>query len=600
MTTALQQTSKVHPVVKEDISIMIGGQGGDGTLTVVNLLGNVFRNLGLNIYDTRNVLSRIRGGHADGVIRASIREVYSSADDIDVLVAFDEEAVQAGLQELSRDAVIVFDSSKSPLSESLRKPGFTIYSVPLGNMAATELRRNIFKNTIAFALLGRLLGLEDQLLSAVLTSRYEKRGKDALETNTKALQMGFDFATKNSLVNHYTLSRGSNAGKKIQSTGNDAVAFGFLVSGGRFFVGYPITPATDIMEWLAIRLPKFGGVVKQAEDELAVINIGIGAAYAGARVMVATSGPGQSLMTEGVGHAGEAEVPIVVVECQRVGPSTGEPTKNEQSDVNQVVYGSHGEFPRLVIAPGTPADCFCMTNQAMNLAEKYQLPVFLLLDQALCQNSASIPPFDLSGVNVDRGKFASEDILSKLDVYKRYEFTHDGVSLRSIPSQEGGESQVTGNEHNEFGLVSTDNTNRLRMMRKRMTKLENSKKDLPRGNNVGPEEARIGIIGFGSTYGPITESMSQLSEKGIHVKFHQIRTIWPILEEDVQSFVDSVDAVFVVENNYQGQLATLIRGAIDNSSGKIQSVTKFDGTSFKPREITGAVLSYVDSSKVSV
>ena len=333
MATELQQKSNTDSVLKDDISIMIGGQGGDGTLTVVSLLGNTFRNLGLNIYDARNVLSRIRGGHADGIIRACEREIYSIGDKIDILVAFDEEAVRAGLSELSSDAVIVFDSSKGALSDSLVKPGFRVYSAPLGNMAASELRRNIFKNTAAFAIVGRLLGLEDQLLLDVLKIRYERRGKEAYESNLKALQIGFDVATKNIQVRPYLLKRGSKKAK-ILSTGNEVTAFGFLVSGGRFFVGYPITPATDIMEWLTPRLPKFGGVVKQAEDDLAVINMGIGAACTGARVMVATSGPGQSLMTEGVGHAGEAEVPIVVVECQRVGPESQENLQRMSSQIS--------------------------------------------------------------------------------------------------------------------------------------------------------------------------------------------------------------------------------------------------------------------------
>ncbi len=589
MATKLEQASEVQTVLKNDVCVMIGGQGGDGTLTVVNLLGRVFRDIGLNIYDARNVLSRIRGGHADGVIRASVRDIHSIGDQVDVLVAFDEEAVQMGLSDLSDTAVIVFDSSKGQLSAGLRKPGFRIYSAPFGNMAASELRRNIFKNTITFGVLGRLLGLDDELLKKVLIVRYERRGKEALESNLKALQLGLDYATKNIVANPYSLARASNS-NKILSTGNEAVAFAFLASGGRFFIGYPITPATDIMEWLTPRLPKFGGVVKQAEDELAVINMGIGAAYAGARVMVATSGPGQSLMTEGVGHAGEAEIPIVVVECQRVGPSTGEPTKNEQSDVNHVVFASHGEFPRLVIAPGTANECFYVTSQAMNLAEKYQLPVFLLLDQALCQNSASIEPFDLTKLTIDRGKLATEEDLAKLAVFKRYEFTEDGISWRSIPSEEGGESQVTGNEHTEFGAVSTDRTNRLRMMRKRMNKLELAKKDLPKGNNFGPKTAKIGIIGFGSTYGPIIESMEQLAGKGVEVRFHQIRTIWPLLEDDLHEFIDQLDIVYVVENNYQGQLANLIRSSVGDSN-RIESITKFDGSSFKPKEITGAVLS---------
>lgn len=590
MTTELKQAVKSDPILRDDIALMIGGQGGDGTLTVVNLLGRVFRDIGLNIYDARNVLSRIRGGHADGVIRASTRDIFSIGDNIDVLVAFDEEAVQAGLAELSKDAIVVFDSSKGELPESYKERGLRVYSAPLGNMAASALRRNIFKNTIAFAILGRLLSIPDETMMSVLKARYERRGKEALESNLKALQIGLDYATKSITASPYKLVRGTSSGR-ILATGNEAAAYGFLVGGGRFFVGYPITPATDIMEWLAPRLPKFGGVVRQAEDELAVINMGIGAAYAGARVMVATSGPGQSLMTEGVGHAGEAEVPIVVVECQRVGPSTGEPTKNEQSDLNHVVYGSHGEFPRLVLAPGNPSESFDLTVKALNLAEKYQLPVFLLLDQALCQNSASVEPFDIANVTVERGKLATEDQLSKLDVYKRYQLTDDGVSLRSVPSQNGGLSQVTGNEHNEFGLVSIDKTNRLRMMHKRMNKLQHAKKDLPRGINFGSKNAKIGIIGFGSTYGPIVESMQQLAEKSVNVRFHQVRTIYPLLEDELHEFIEPLEKVFVIENNYQGQLASLIRSSVKHGE-KIQSLTKFDGTSFKPKEITNTILSH--------
>ncbi|HYB03940.1 MAG TPA: 2-oxoacid:acceptor oxidoreductase subunit alpha, partial [Nitrososphaerales archaeon] len=523
--------------------------------------------------------------------------IHSTGDDIDVLVAFDEEAVQAGLPDLANDAVIVFDSSKGQLSEVSKRPGFRIYSGPFGNMAASALRRNIFKNTITFGILGRLLGLDDEVLKKYLIARFERRGKEALESNLKALELGLDYATRNIPSSHYILAKGTSS-DRILSSGNEAVAFGFLASGGRFFIGYPITPATDIMEWLQPRLPKFGGVVKQAEDELAVINMGIGAAYAGARVMVATSGPGQSLMTEGVGHAGQAEIPIVVVECQRVGPSTGEPTKNEQSDINHVVFGSHGEFPRLVIAPATANEAFYITSHAMNLAEKYQLPVFLVLDQALCQNSVSIEPFNLKAITIERGKLATQQDLEKLAVFKRYEFTEDGVSWRSIPSQEGGESQVTGNEHNEFGAVSTDRTNRLRMMRKRMMKLERAKKDLPKGNNFGPKTAKIGIIGFGSSYGPIMESMEQLAEKGVEVRFHQIRTIWPLLEDDLHDFVDRLDKVFIVENNYSGQLASLIQANFGEFSPKLESITKFDGSSFKPKEITGAILSKM-STKVS-
>jgi 2-oxoglutarate ferredoxin oxidoreductase subunit alpha len=215
----------------------------------------------------------------------------------------------------------------------------------------------------------------------------------------------------------------------------------------------------------------------------------------------------------------------------------------------------------------------------------------------LCQNSTSIDPFDLSQIEIDRGKLVTEEDLAKMAVYKRYEFTDDGISPRSIPSQKGGESQVTGNEHNEFGAVSTDKTNRLRMMRKRMMKLEIAKKDLPKGKNFGPKEAKIGIIGFGSTFGPIMEGMEQLSKSGVIARFHQIRTIWPLLEDDLQEFLNDMDVVFVVENNYQGQLASLIRNHIDRPE-IMQSITKFDGSSFKPKEISGSILSSLGTKMV--
>jgi 2-oxoglutarate ferredoxin oxidoreductase subunit alpha len=589
----LEVKEAIQSELKQDFTIMIGGQGGDGTLTVVNLLGSIFRNIGLDIYDTRNVLSSIRGGHADGVVRASTRPIFSIGDQIDILVAFDEEAVIAALNELAEYACIVFDNSKGSLSEKYKRPGLEIFNAPLGNMAASKLRRNIFKNTIAFGILGKLLGLEDDLLLSVLKARYERRGKEALDSNMQALLLGFEYAKQNVSRPFFKLPRGEKS-SKILATGNEATAYGFLVGGGRVFFGYPITPATDIMEWLAPRLPKVGGVVKQAEDELAVINMGIGAAYAGARVMVATSGPGQSLMTEGVGHSGEAEIPIVIAECQRVGPSTGEPTKNEQSDVNHVVYGSHGEFPRLVIAPGNASECFEMSVNALNLAEMYQLPVFLLLDQALCQNSESILPFDIKSVKINRGKLLSEKEINELNTYKRYQFTEDGVSPRSIPSLEGGQSQVTGNEHNEYGITSVDKANRLRMMSKRMKKIEHAKNDLPRGVNFGAESAQVGIIGFGSTFGPIMEALEQLRENQIPVRFHQIRTIYPLLIEDLKEFANPLERIFVVENNFQGQLANMIRSVLDRKE-RVESITKFDGTSFRPREISQAIIASLRS-----
>jgi Pyruvate:ferredoxin oxidoreductase and related 2-oxoacid:ferredoxin oxidoreductases, alpha subunit len=273
-----------------------------------------------------------------------------------------------------------------------------------------------------------------------------------LEGNLKALEIGFRLADELGVATHYALPV-SEPLDRIQIIGDEAIAFGFIVGGGRFYAGYPITPASEILEYLQANLPKFGGVAIQAEDEISAINMALGASLAGVRAMVATSGPGQDLMTEGVGQAAEAELPLVIVEVQRAGPSTGMPTKHEQSDVNHVVFGGHGDFPRIVIAPADATDCFYMTIDALNLAEKYQLPVFILIDQALAQNTQTVPEFDLTKVKIDRGKLLTQEQLNALPVYKRYEFTEDGVSARTIPGMPNGFFQVTGNEHNEWGFV---------------------------------------------------------------------------------------------------------------------------------------------------
>jgi 2-oxoglutarate ferredoxin oxidoreductase subunit alpha len=584
---------KVSPKAVNDIKVMVGGQGGDGTLTVISLLARCFKEIGLYTYDSRNVLSRIRGGHADGVLRASTREILSVGDDLDVLVAFDEEAVAVARNLLVNDAVVIYDSSRGPLRKELLPAGVSLYEAKMGEIAGTELKKTLLKNTISFAILCRVLGVKDEIAQKVVRMRYQRKGGEVLEGNLKALEIGFRLADELGVATHYALPV-SEPLDRIQIIGDEAIAFGFIVGGGRFYAGYPITPASEILEYLQANLPKFGGVAIQAEDEISAINMALGASLAGVRAMVATSGPGQDLMTEGVGQAAEAELPLVIVEVQRAGPSTGMPTKHEQSDVNHVVFGGHGDFPRIVIAPADATDCFYMTIDALNLAEKYQLPVFILIDQALAQNTQTVPEFDLTKVKIDRGKLLTQEQLNALPVYKRYEFTEDGVSARTIPGMPNGFFQVTGNEHNEWGFVTTDPVNRTKIMRKRMIKLEVAKADLPRGRVYGDQSARVGFISFGSNIGPVLEAMEQLKSRGITTKFLLLRTIYPLIIEELSDFLESVDVAFVVECNLTGQLRGLIRREVGYAD-KLIGINKFDGTSFRPREITEQVVSRLNA-----
>ena len=562
---------------------MIGGQGGDGTLTVSDLLGRYFRKRGLYVYTSRNVLSRIRGGHADASVRASREPIAAVKAQVDVLVAFDREAVEIGKAELAPHGFVVYDSTTfhTDLTSAAGFPFAMLVGGPLG--------QPIFKNTAAYGALSVLLGFDPELSREVIQERFRRRSAEALEKNLKALEIGRKAALEYPGVpDRFSVAEG-NAHDLILTTGNQAVALGFVVGGGRFFAGYPITPATEILEHLQRYLPAFGGVVRQAEDELGAINMVIGASYAGARTMTSTSGPGLSLMTEGISHAGAAEIPIVVVDCQRVGPSTGEPTRMEQSDLSHLANLGHGEYPRFILAPATPEDAFLLTVHALNLAERWRLPVILLMDQALSQNTATSARFDLSAVHLDRGKQLTAESAAKLAQYKVYEFTDDGPSAVVPPGTPGLWSEVTGNEHDEWGHVSVNPVNRARMMRKRMEKMRKAQGELPAARLFGPADARVGLIGFGNTAGPILEARRLLEAKGISSRYFQARTLFPVPVLELDPFLKGVDVAYVVEHNYTGQFARLVREHLPWHHEKLRSVLKYDGSTFRAPEIVNAV-----------
>jgi 2-oxoglutarate/2-oxoacid ferredoxin oxidoreductase subunit alpha len=575
--------ARARPLELADLSVMIGGQGGDGTLTVSDLLGRYFRKRGLYVYTSRNVLSRIRGGHADASVRASRDPTAAVKAQVDVLVAFDQQAIDLGRPELASHGFVLYDSTafRSDLPNSVGFPFATLVGGPLG--------QPIFKNTAAYGALSVVFGFDAALTRSVIEERFRRRGGEALEKNLKALEIGRKAALEAPGVpDRFTVVEG-DAHDLILTTGNQAVALGFAVGGGRFFAGYPITPATEIMEYLQRYLPPLGGVVRQAEDELAAINMVIGASYAGARAMTSTSGPGLSLMTEGIGHAGAAEIPVLVADCQRVGPSTGEPTRHEQSDLSHLAHLGHGEFPRFILAPADPVDCFGLTVDALNLADRWRLPVILLLDQALCQNTTTSPRFELGGVVVDRGARLAPERLATMDEYKVYGLTEDGVSPWAIPGTPGVWSEVTGNEHDEWGHVSVDPVNRRKMMRKRMEKMRRARDELPAGRLFGPAGAKVGLIGFGSTSGPILEAQRLLGARGVPTRYYQARTVFPVPAHELDPFLGSVEAAYVVEHNYTGQFARLIREALPWHHAKLRSVLKYDGSSFRAPEIVGEI-----------
>jgi len=588
-----------NSVVLNEIEIMFGGQAGDGSLTTGDLIAGVFKRMGLEVYTYKDFPSRIRGGHTNYVIRACEQPDYGKADAVDGLVAFDVEAVEAHIEEMRPGGFVVFDNTSEALPDGVRRADIFWYEIPLARIAKVDLGLELVRNTISLGVLAKLIGMDPKIVRDDVAAVYGRKGQKVVDINLRAIEAGERYIEEHFAGQPAGYGLVAKADRdRLIMMGNDAIAYGALVAGCRFMAGYPITPATDVLEWMAKYAPAFGGVVVQAEDELSAINMTIGASFAGVRSMTATSGPGQALMTEAIGLAAVLEIPIVVVECARAGPSTGMPTKTEQSNLNHLIFSGHGEIPRVVLAPGTVEESFYLTVDAFNLAERFQVPVFILSEQALCQSKATLPPLDIESVRVDRGRLIADGELT-FGEYKRFAFTDDGVSPRAIPGVPGGMHLAAGSEHNDFGVITESAKNRARMMDKRMHKLHAMRDELPKARVLGDPHASVAIIGYGSNRGPIAEAQDCLSRDDIVTRFLQLRTLWPFPDDEVRDFVASADHVFVVENNYTGQLERLIRYTT-GPLPSLHSIRKYDGRPFLPIEIAEPIRRLVPTASLEV
>jgi len=374
--------------------------------------------------------------------------------------------------------------------------------------------------------------------------------------------------------------------QRMIMTGNQALALGALAGGCRFISAYPMTPATSIIEWLAKHEEEYGVVTKHAEDEIAAINMAIGANFVGARAMTATSGGGFSLMVEALGLAGMCEVPLVVVEAQRGGPSTGLPTRTEQSDLLFVLNASHGEFPRLILAPGTVEACFDAGWQAFNLAEKYQTPVIIITDELLASSlrTVEVDGIAFDRVEIDRGSLLSQEDLDGLtEPYKRHAFTADGISPRAVPGHPKAIYATASDEHDEFGHITEDMENRKRMMEKRMRKLETARQDVEPPLRYGPEAAPIVLVGWGSTYGVLREVVERLDGEARLVQF---QGLWPFPAEAAAEALEGGELV-LVENNITGQFKTLLQA--ETCIQVEHTVSRYDGRPFSPEDVIAGI-----------
>lgn len=568
--------------MKKEITFKIGGQQGEGIDSTGEVLAITLMQQGFRIASYKHFSSRIKGGHTYYHIRASHQQVYYPGDTTDILIALDDESYEHNIGSMSPGGYVLLENGKEEKVE--QKDGCTVIQVNFSKMAQ-ELGNKIIRNMIALGSAVYLMGMDYKMFQPLVEKKFLRKGQALVDLNINALKKGYEYI-QNLGITPFKVER-PEPSEQALLTGNEAFAFGALASGCRFLSAYPITPASEIMEYMKANLPKVGGVAVQAEDELAGLLMAIGAGYAGVRSMTSTSGPGISLKTEALGLAGMSETPVVIVNSQRGGPGTGLPTKYEQGDLNTMIYAGHGDIPRIVLAPSTVEECIRMASVAFNLAERYQCPVIVALDLVLSLNKQTCPDFSPKMLEpIDRGKLLTEKELEELQEFnfKRYRLTEDGISPRSIPGQRGGVHPANSNEHSETGHITELPDIREAMMNKRMGKLKSFK--MKGYEFIGGEEKPVQtlFIGFGSTRGVLEEVVRTLQEKGEDVGLAQIKVLHPFQPEGLAELAEKAEKIVVVENNWSGQMAGLIAKELQVAH-KIETIRKFDGNPFTLTEI---------------
>ncbi|MDH0425449.1 2-oxoacid:acceptor oxidoreductase subunit alpha [Stutzerimonas stutzeri] len=540
---------------RQQVSIVLAGSGGAGVLTAGSLLLEAAAAVGWYGLMTRSLGPQIRGGEAAAMIRLGEAPVACHGDRFDVVVALDWHNIERFTSEIPMDAasVLVGDPAEGEAPARLLASGPRVAMLPIAELLKTVPKGRA--NMVALGAVAEMIGLPVAAILDVLVRQLAHKGQSAIDASAKALAAGQCAAAAFPPVTR--LVAGVPQGTRWSISGNQAAALGALRCGVRFVAGYPITPATDMLEWLARELPKVGGVVVQVEDELASINQIIGASYGGVPALTATSGPGLSLMAESLGLAIAAEIPLVVVNVMRVGPSTGIATKSEQTDLNLAVYGQHGEAPHLVTAPLSVADCLFTMQWTLYLAEALQTPAILLSDQTLAQAQAIIPrPADVHFLPRREVALASVEGQPR---YQRYALTGSGVSPMAIPGTPGCMHVAEGLEHNAAGRPSSLAEDHQAQMDKRLRKLTGFDYGEHWAAIDGPADAPFSIVTWGSSTEPVREAVVRLRERGIVPRLIALRLISPARPEQFAKALAGIERMLIVEQSHSGQLHRYLR-----------------------------------------
>jgi 2-oxoglutarate ferredoxin oxidoreductase subunit alpha len=578
-----------------DLVVGIGGAAGDGVASAGNTLALSVARQGQGVYAYNSYQSVIRGGHSWLRMRISAKKPLNHGDQVDALIALNQDTLDRHLQELVGGGVALYNSAK--LKPSYEPPkGVQLCPLPVPELTPAYKDLPVMQNTVAVGAVMFLMGLDFRGLESVLESTFAKKPQ-VVKVNIEAAKAGYDYAAAHFKPLSGQLRQTSQ--KWAMVTGNELLAMGAAFAGCKFYCAYPMSPATHILEWFAGHGKELGVCVRQVEDEISVINMTIGANHMGARGMCATSGGGLALMTEAIGLSGMLETPVVVVNVQRAGPSTGVPTKTEQADLNQALGASQGDFPRIIIAPLSMPDCFTTPALAFHVADRYQCPVIILADLLMSEGNETVDPALLDvDFQIDRGELITAapgggdgNKVASGEPYLRYKDTESGISPRAVPGVPGHIYVAASDEHDEDGVlisdVFTDTVRRKKMADKRSRKMATALEHLPAPKLQGPANAEVTLVGWGSTWGVLTEAVERLNREGISASHLQIKFLVPFHVTEVSAILGKSQRIIIVENNQSGQFARHLRA----ETGIVAQghIRKYDGEPFEPKHIVAGV-----------
>lgn len=565
----------------------IAGVGGYGLQTVSHLLGKLFQRGGFSVHVYDEFPSIIKGGPSSSQVALSETPVRSYRKSVDLLICLNGSSIHAHIDSVVPQGWIIYDSDEVKGAPPSRKD-VTVFPVPMTKLTADAKAEKLTRNVVALGVTLELLGYPRTSLHDLLTEEYGDKGEEVVAMNIRAAAAGADYV-KEHAPGKFPLSLKPKPVQDVRMlmNGNDALSIGAVAAGCRFYAAYPMTPASSILGFMVSHGPAYGMVVRQLPDEIAVMNAAIGASFAGVRSMVATSGGGFALMVEALGLAAMTETPLVAIDAQRPGPATGLPTWTEQGDLSFILHAAPGDFPRVVLAPGDPGECFDVMPVAFNIADVYQTPVLVLTDKNLAECWTSVAAFSMKGVTVDRGAIVKKgSTAGQYHMFPRYAIGERGIAPRPLPGTPGLPFVANSDEHDEFGFSNEEPSIRQEQQARRMQKLETMKSGLPKPVLYGPKQADLTVIGWGSSKGPILDALDVLHEEGLKVNFLSTMTLSPFPVDAFLSLLKGNARTVLVEGNATGQFGNHIA---EQAGVRIEDrILRFDGRPFEATELADA------------